>query len=129
MADIIEKSDWNTMKSWVQSIYAKTKGTTPSISDPAQGGVVLASQAKELQNLLNTAYSSYKPVGCSAHYSTNLSTNNGSQKTSNTTIRNSSDLNVVNSSYQIGYGCSSQYTTDKNHNTDKASDYVDDSDK
>ena len=119
MADVIEKSEWSTMKSWVQSIYSKTKGTTPSISDPAQGSVMLASQAQELQNLLTTAYDAYS-TGCSANYSTNLTTNNGSQKIAPyTTVRNSSDLNVVNSSYNVGDGCSADYTSNNTHDSDK----------
>lgn len=79
MADIVEKWEWDQMKSWTQSIYNKTKGSTPTISNITAGSIVLASQAKELQNLLTAAYSSYKPVGCSSHNSSVQTSNHTSQ--------------------------------------------------
>lgn len=70
MADLIETHEWDQMKAWTQAIYNKTKGSTPTISNITAGSIILASQAKELQNLLTTAYNSYVAVGCSSHNST-----------------------------------------------------------
>lgn len=109
MANVIEKSEWDTMKSWVQSIYSKTKGSTPSISDPAQGSVILASQAQQLQNLLTVAYESYTTVGCSSHYGSNYTTDNGSQKSAPyVTVR---DVDrTYNSTYKQGdTSCTANY--------------------
>lgn len=79
MANLIETSQWSQMKAWTQSIYDKTMGTTPTISDITAGSIILASQAKELQDLLNTAYDNYSTVGCSSHNSTVKTSDHTSQ--------------------------------------------------
>ena len=37
MADIIEKTEWDQMKSWVNSIYYTTQKSYPTISDVTAG--------------------------------------------------------------------------------------------
>lgn len=64
MADIIEKTEWDQMKSWVNSIYYTTQKSYPTISDVTAGGVVLASQANQLQSLLTTAYEDFVDLNC-----------------------------------------------------------------
>lgn len=81
---VITVNDYNQMKSWVSSIYQKTKGSTPSIPSITAESVALASQVNTLQSLLNTAYSEYIDLNC---------THNATVKTNHYTGDNSSHEN------------------------------------
>ena len=106
MGDSIKKTQYDQMKNWVQSIYNTTKGSTPSISDVTQGGIVLASQAQTLQDLLTTAYGSYVSDACSSNYTSVYTTDNDSEHGTYTTVACSSNNSSVNSTNKIGYVCS-----------------------
>lgn len=113
---VITVNDYNQMKSWVSSIYQKTKGSTPSIPSITQDSVALASQVNTLQSLLNTAYSSYVDLNCThnatvktTHYTGDNSShgNNSQTTTGNVTVKSS------NYTYNSGsYGCTSYYSSD-----------------
>ena len=123
MADLIETHEWDQMKAWTQAIYNKTKGSTPTISNITAGSIILASQAKELQNLLTTAYNSYVPVGCSSHNSTVKTSDHSTYDTY--AAGNSGKNSVVNST---DYSDNSSYKSG-NHSSNYMSGEAGESDK
>lgn len=116
MVDIIEKLEWDQMKTWTQSIYKKTMGSTPTISDTTQGGIILAAQAQELQNLLNTAYDNYVVDACSSHNTTVKTMDHTSQYSSHKSGHDSSN----NSTYKYSNLSSDTSYADRDHDAANA---------
>ena len=112
---VITVNDYNQMKSWVSSIYQKTKGSTPSIPSITQDSVALASQMNTLQDLLTTAYNSYVDLNCT-HNATVKTTHYTGDNSSygNTTGTTTGNVTVKTSNYSYNsgsYGCTSYYSS------------------